>query len=613
MSTTSITSDGQANRYPNWKTAAMYVLAGLISNPLFYTDVSYSFDIADFPEQFHKVVFGAVDHLIKGGMTKIDYYDIDNYLKPYAVAYKIFTDNRGIEYIQKALQLYDSGKFDYSYNNLKKYSLLAKMNELGIDTKRIYDPDILETRANAAMQVKFDAMSVSDILLTVETDLMHLRDNFVPHSTLEEGSMADGIAETIKECRVAPMMGLPFTSPKLTTIYLGARKGCFYLESADTGVGKSRHMNAEACHLAYPWYYDLQQKMWVNTGLRQRVLFISTELERKQQQRMCLAYISGVEENKIILNHCTPEENARVDRAGQIMEEYKDNLFFLPMSVFTADSLSKSILEYNLIHHVEYVFFDYLMSNEEMLSEGSRKMKVANIREDMLLFDVSTMLKELTKTKHIMIWTATQLSGDISQASFLDKYCIRGAKSIADKGEDCAIFADVRDVDKPMIELFCPKAKAFLQAGKLQTTDDPTIPNAVFHIYKTRDGKYGKIKLFVHFDRGTCRLYDCFAVDTEGHRVDIPDTVVHIDQNGGVESSEEKSGQTRPVVQPNPGPLTLVHGSSVDVVDDELPDFSTPVKEAPEAAPIQQSPAVQPKVDANGEVVLPSFDWSSGF
>lgn len=603
MPTTSISSDSQANRYPNWKTAAMYVLAGLISNPLFYTDTNYSFDMNDFPEQFHKVVFGAVDHLIKGGMTKIEYFDIDNYLKPYSVAYKVFTDNRGIEYIQKALQLYNAGKFDYSYNDLKKYSLLANLNASGIDTSDIYDPDILETRANAAMQEKFDSMTVADILTQKESVLMRLRNSFVPQSTLEEGPMGQGISDMVQKWKETPMMGLPLTSPKLTTVFFGLRQGCFYIESADTGVGKSRHMAAESCHLAYPWYYDLKKKAWVNTGLRQKVLFISTELDHEAQSQICISFISGVEQDKIRRRSCTPEEWKRVDRATQIMEEYIDNLYFVPTSMFTTDTLSKKIMEYILVHQVGYVFFDYLMSNGEMLADGSKKMSVSNIREDMLLFDMATELKELAKVKHIMVWTATQLSGDISQAAFLDKYCIRGAKSIPDKGDDCWIFANVRDVDKPMIEAFCPQARSFLQAGKLQDADDTSVPNAVFHIYKVRDGRYTRIKLYVHFDRGTSRMYDCFAVDMDGHRVDIPDTVVQIEQDGKTSVSEmpvKEAPKAQPVVS---APAAVQPQDPNDVIDDELPDFPLHKEEAPKPAPV---------ADENGEIKLPDFSWGSG-
>ena len=42
------------------KIAVMQVLAGLIKNPLLFANNKYRFDINDFQEQFHRIVYGAV-------------------------------------------------------------------------------------------------------------------------------------------------------------------------------------------------------------------------------------------------------------------------------------------------------------------------------------------------------------------------------------------------------------------------------------------------------------------------------------------------------------------------------------------------------------------------
>ena len=103
------------------KIAVMQVLAGLIKDPLLFANNKYRFSIDDFQEQFHRIVFGAIEYLARSGMEKIDYIDIDKFLQPYESQYKVFCDNRGIEYIQKILQMYDSRKFDYYYNTDTKY------------------------------------------------------------------------------------------------------------------------------------------------------------------------------------------------------------------------------------------------------------------------------------------------------------------------------------------------------------------------------------------------------------------------------------------------------------------------------------------------------------
>src|SRR5574344_770951 len=95
------------------KIAIIQVLAALVSNPLLFANNNYKFNIADFPEQFHKIVFGAIEHLAMKGMQKIDYIDIDQFLKEYPVQYKVFSNNNGVEYIQNALKIYNQKKFDF--------------------------------------------------------------------------------------------------------------------------------------------------------------------------------------------------------------------------------------------------------------------------------------------------------------------------------------------------------------------------------------------------------------------------------------------------------------------------------------------------------------------
>ena len=102
------------------KLAIIHVLASLMSRPLLFADNNYQFSIDDFPEGFHRIVFGAIEHLARNGMEKIGYIDIDQFLKQYTVQYKVFCSNRGIEYIQNALSIYDEKKFDYYYQTLTK-------------------------------------------------------------------------------------------------------------------------------------------------------------------------------------------------------------------------------------------------------------------------------------------------------------------------------------------------------------------------------------------------------------------------------------------------------------------------------------------------------------
>lgn len=551
--------------YPGAKNAAMRVIAGLVDNPLLFTDSHYRFDINDFPEQFQRIIFGAIEHLTKEeGHSSIDWTKIEAYLKPYPIQYKVFSDNRGIEYLQNALALYHKTDFDAEYNKLKKYRLMNELTKSGISVADIYSDEI-DPVEHEKMQKGFDELDTGKILALEEAKIIALKDQFASRSSLVEGNMSDGILDLIKRDRQTPLMGLPLTSPKLTTLYLGLRKGSYYVESAGTGVGKSRRMAAESCHLAYPWYYDTDSGEWVDTGISQKTLFISTELGLDEQQRICLAYISGVEQIKIALNTCTKQEAERVDRAGQIMDQNR-NLYFVPMTNFTDDDVSAMTEKYHQIYHVDYFFFDYLMSNEDMLAEGSKKIRISNVREDMLLLGLSTTLKNLCKELNIMIWTSTQLTlqQDSAQSNLLDQGSLRGAKSIADKADDGAILMDIRGVDKPAID-------AWYAQHPEKRGDKNKEPNAVLHFYKMRLGKYAGTKLYVHFDRGTCRMTDCFATDKNGNLIQIEDTIVNIRKAAASEDIKPEPAETE-------DPKVNADGEvrNDDVVDDPLPESLLP-------------------------------------
>ena len=61
------------------KLAVIHVLAGLISDPLLFADNRYRFSVDDFPEQFHRIIFSAIEHLASDGLGRIEFIDIDEF------------------------------------------------------------------------------------------------------------------------------------------------------------------------------------------------------------------------------------------------------------------------------------------------------------------------------------------------------------------------------------------------------------------------------------------------------------------------------------------------------------------------------------------------------
>lgn len=495
------------------KLAVIHVLAALIKNPLLFADNQYNFSIDDFPEQFHRILFGAIEHLAKNGMETIGYIDIDQFLKQYAVQYQVFTANKGVEYIQNILAMYDEKKFDYYYHTLKKYSLINNLSSAGIDTTDIYDPNIIDPIESAKMHAKFDNLSVNDILLAEETKLILIKEQFGSNVDRVENHAGDGLRALKEKFKETPDMGLPLMSSKLTTIYRGQRRGCLFIESAPSGTGKSRLSSGEACHLAIPEYYDIFQKKWVKTNLQESVLIISTELEEYECQQMWMAYVAGVPENNIKDGRYMPGEEERVDHAIELIE--KSNLYFVSVTNYDIDDIINIIKKYKQLHNVNYVYFDYLGESLKLTAGAARQTKVQGLRTDQILLMFASALKDAAKTLNIYIWTASQLSGDYKNAKDLDAGYLRSAKSIADKVDVGAILMPKREQDNTVIQTYC--AKGF-----------EIEPDFVMTVYKVRAGSYQNIKVYVKFDRGTCQMHDCFVTDAAGNILPVADTNIEI-------------------------------------------------------------------------------------
>ena len=492
--------------------AIINVLAALIKNPLLFADNNYHFDINDFPEQFHRILFGAVDHLAHQGMLKIGYIDINEFLKQYPAQYQVFTENKGVEYIENCLKVFDEKKFDYYYKTLKKYSLLRLFQSQGFDVSTILDPTIVDPRKVAEMQERFDQMTANDIILYFETKIIQAKENFGNSDDLVQNHMGDDIIGLIDELKRTPEMGMALLSAKLTTVYRGARKGCVYMESAPSGLGKTRRSVGEACNVAIPERYDVKQEKWINTGYSEPALLIETELELKEIQTIVLAFVSGVPETHILDGKYEEGEEERVYKAGQLILE--SHLYMVSITNYDMDDIINVIKKYNQIYHCDYIYYDYLSETLKIMAEGTRRTKMA-LRTDQVLLGMITQLKDCAKQLNIFIWTATQLSGDYKNAKELDAGFLRSAKSLSDKIDVGSILMPVREMDQPVIDAYC--AKGF-----------ELVPNFVIHVYKIRRGSYQNIKVFIYFDRSTGRVYDTFVTNGKGEILPIADTNVEV-------------------------------------------------------------------------------------
>ena len=129
-------------------TAIMQVVGNVFNNPqiLDFTD-KYTITEDDFPDEFHRVAFGAIYKIHELGADRISLENIADFLSSRPKSAATFKQNKGEEWLLKVAETCMPEAFDYYYSRLKKFSLLRAYDNYGVDVSDIYDADnILDTR-----------------------------------------------------------------------------------------------------------------------------------------------------------------------------------------------------------------------------------------------------------------------------------------------------------------------------------------------------------------------------------------------------------------------------------------------------------------------------------
>ena len=138
--------------------AIMQVIGCVYNNPqlLDLTD-KYSIVDEDFPDQFHKIVFGAIFKLHELGAQKITLSSIADFLSSRPKSEAIYKQQKGEEWLLKVSENCIANTFDYYYNRLKKFSLLRAYDNYGINITDIYDPDnIIDIKKKQLQEDRLD-------------------------------------------------------------------------------------------------------------------------------------------------------------------------------------------------------------------------------------------------------------------------------------------------------------------------------------------------------------------------------------------------------------------------------------------------------------------------
>lgn len=272
----------------------------------------------------------------------------------------------------------------------------------------------------------------------------------------------------------------------------------------------TRTMVGNACSIAYP---HIENGKIVSRKVLEPVLFIATEMQADEIQTLILAWISGVDEEKILLNQMTEDEMYLVNIAMNIMEKYEKNFIIEAIPNPSIQSLKSMITNYILHDGIEYIFYDYIFTSVGLMDE----FRSVNLREDVVLMMLSNTLKEIAADYNVFVMTGTQLNGTWEGKMVRNANMLRGSKAIADKIDVGSIGVRCPDEEIEQVKCFCEEMNLEL-------------PNIVIDIYKNRRGKMCDVKIFRKFNYGTCRTKD-ILVTTTNYKViqDIPMLTFELD------------------------------------------------------------------------------------
>lgn len=500
-------------------TAAIQVIGCSIINPSLLDDNGiYFFNDYDFVSDTHRVVFNAAYNLRHMGTEVLNVRVIEDYLHDgHPESYGIYQATNGSQWINEAIENADLANFDYNYNRLKRCTLFREYSKAGVDYSWLYDPDnVLDIKKKEQQEEYLNTLTLSQIADLIDNRIEAVRDVCVDNIDISMANLADGVDDLFDRLLETPDIGAPFQDPTFNAITRGARLGKYYLRSAPTGLGKSRMMIADMLTISCTEKYNINTARWESMGEAWPALFISTELDKEELQMMAIAFLSGINEQDIrqgIINRSDP----RIAKALEVLKSGKLYIEILPD--FTVKDVENTIKRNIRIHGVQYIAFDYINSSLGLITEISQRTRGVNMREDSILFLLSTRLKELAIEFNVFIESATQLNASFKTDPIPDANLLRGAKSIADKIDVGCILLAVTEADREFLDSCAEKGYPVGQV------------NTKLSVYKNRSGEFVRGYLWLAFDKGTCRYQTIMASDWEYNL--LPSVVGFEIQQGG--------------------------------------------------------------------------------
>ena len=518
----------------NPQSAIASILGAICNEPSLLVDNNVRLEKEDFVLDFHKIVFTAINNIISnvGSEKPISVFDIDVYLKNFESYYQVWKDSKGLDYLQACIDSSNPATFNLNYETVKKMSLLRLYRSKGFSLQNIYDYTTTDLNKFSEQQKQLAKMNLDDIVSYFDNLSQNIKDKV---RTWQNGSNSfqagDNLEEFINSIQDSPLYGLGFNDGFLNTLTGGMQLGKFYLRSMATGRGKTRLGILDLLKVSTYEMYDVQTKKWYQNPSPQPSLFISTELEQDEIDLILLSAVTKLQPDVIRSGKYSAEERERLNRGVRALKN--SPLHFVELPEFSIADVTNIIDNYVLNHNCSYVVFDYLQMCSKLARTTRAAFNDVNLRDDQILLELATELKNIANRRHIYIMSATQLNGGHSSDDYYSsktEAALRGSKSIADKIDFGCIIENVTSKDlKNLSEL----------VEDLEVNPQHLEPNMGTFIFKNRLGSKGLI-IWSKTDLSTLTTKPLFVTDYGYNRLDIPKTRIILGEDNRFTVEDEK-------------------------------------------------------------------------
>lgn len=505
----------------------IYVVLGTICNDTeMLKDSNVQLQVDDFMQDLHKIVFGAINNIVYNGsgdnVTNVTAKDIDNYLSSLPTKYKIWTDQKGYEYVENCIEHANKETFWQSYDRVKKMAVLREYQKMGFDVSDIYDWNTDDFLSREQSLVELDKMELKDIFEHFTLKQLKIKDSYNIEVNSKKFKAGDNIEELLERYKQGPDYGYPLNLGFENSIFRGMRKGKFLLRSGSTGTMKTSLAIADMTKVAVDKIYKNGE--WVYNGKSLPSLFISTELDQDELNTIVLAHITGIP-RKIIMDGLFNKEQAELlTEGGRILRDSPFYLVHIPD--FSVVDVEEIIERHVLDHDVQYVAFDYIQ-NTPKLQRSINEMFGSHQREDQVLLYLSSSLKTLAERYDIFIESSTQLNRNKIDENQRDANSLRGSSAIADKIDTGMLLFRAKDSDRE-------KVKDIIENNGFKKE-----PNFMRWVYKNRAGQADLI-VWTHLNFSTVREEALFVTDYDFQIVEDIEDLQFEYQEGKTDRDLEK-------------------------------------------------------------------------